>query len=70
MFPLALPPLLSVLRTSVVPSKYLMTVMVIIMRISFCYFARHVSHLLLTILTITPQNQIESDLNEPQPVTR
>lgn len=32
-------------RTSVVPSKYLMTAMIAVMMICFYYFARHVSHL-------------------------
>lgn len=30
-------------RTSIVPSKYVMTIMIIIMMISFYIFARHVS---------------------------
>lgn len=36
-----------VCRTSTVPSKYLMTVMIIVMMIDFYLFARHVSHCLL-----------------------
>lgn len=31
-------------RTSIVPSKYLMTLMIIVMMIGFYIFARHVSH--------------------------
>ncbi|XP_056150041.1 adenylate cyclase type 3-like [Lampris incognitus] len=34
----------STYRTSMVPSKYLMTIMIIVMMISFYYFARHVEH--------------------------
>lgn len=33
-------------RTSIVPSKYLMTMMIIVMMIGFYFFARHVSHFL------------------------
>lgn len=35
---------LCVSRTFIVPSKYLMTMMIIVMMIGFYFFARHVSH--------------------------
>ncbi len=46
---------LCVSRTSIVPSKYLMTMMIIVMMIGFYFFARHVSHFLLYPHTVSPQ---------------
>lgn len=36
-----------------VPSKYLMTMMIIVMMISFYFFARHVSHFLVYTPTLS-----------------